>query len=98
MNDRRLGVNRIGRRISVYLPGAPGRIPSVRCHPAVDRVIRLVHTIVRPAVDSYSSLAPWRFGRIDLARSFESAGDLNAEVAQYRPARLRRVVIEEDVV
>jgi len=41
---------------------------------------------------------PWRFGRVHLARSFKCARDLDAKVAQYRRARLPRVVVEEDVV
>src|SRR2546430_12963425 len=98
VHDRRLSAGRIRRRISVDLPGVPGRLPSGRRHPPVDRVVRLVHAVVRPAVDGYGSLAPRRFGRVDLARGFKSAGDLDAEVAQYRRARLRRVMVEEDVV
>jgi len=39
-----------------------------------------------------------RFGRVHLARSFKCARDLNTEVAQYRRARPRRVVVEENVV
>jgi len=49
-------------------------------------------------VDGDGSFAPWRFGRVHFARVFECACDLDAELAQYRPARLLRVVVEEDVV
>ncbi len=49
-------------------------------------------------VDGYGSLATLRFGRIHLARSFECARDLDTEVAQYRCARLCRVMVEKNVV
>ena len=53
----------------------------------------------RRAVDGDSSFAPpRRFGRVHLARRFKCAPDLNTEVAQYRRARLRRVVVEKNVV
>src|SRR5207247_591550 len=67
-------------------------------HPVSGRVVCLVHAVVRAAVDGDGSLAPWRFGRVYLARSFKCARDLDTEVAQYRRARLRRVVVEENVV
>ena len=60
--------------------------------------MRLVHAVVRAAVDGDGSLAPWRFGRVHLARSFKCACDLDTEVAQYRRARLHRVMVEENVV
>jgi hypothetical protein len=60
--------------------------------------VRLVHAIVRAAVDGNGSLTPLRFGRVYLARSFKSARDLDTEVAQYRRARLCRVVVEKNVV
>ena len=44
------------------------------------------------------SLAPWRFGRVHLARGFKCARDLDTKVAQYRRARLCRVVVEKNVV
>src|SRR5262249_47970443 len=97
VHNRCLSVGRIRRRISVDLPGVPGGLPPVRRHPFFDRVVRLVHAVVRPAVDGNGSFAPWRFGRVHLARSFKCACDLDAEVAQYRCTRLR-VVVEEDVV
>ena len=58
----------------------------------------LVHAIVWAAVDGDGSLAPLRFGRVHLARSFKGARDLDTEVAQYRRARLCRVVVEKNVV
>ena len=75
----------------------PGGLPPVRRHPFFDRVVRLVHAVVRPAVDNNDSFAPWRFGCVHLTRSFKCARDLDAEVAQYRCAQLLRVVVEEDV-
>ena len=44
------------------------------------------------------SLALWGFCRVHLARSFKCACDLDTEVAQYRRARLCRVVVEKNVV
>src|SRR5579863_1690684 len=76
----------------------PGGLPPVRRHPFPDRVVRLVHAVVRSAVDGDGSLAPWRFGRVHFARSFKCTRDLNTEVAQYRLAWPRRVVVEENVV
>jgi hypothetical protein len=38
------------------------------------------------------------FGRLYLARSFKCARDFNTEVAQDRRGRVRRVVVEENVV
>ena len=98
MHDRRLSVGRIRRRISVDLPRVSGGLPAVRHHPLFNRDVRLVHAVVRPAVDGHSSFALRRFGRVHLARSFKGARDLDAEVAEYRRARLIRVVVEEDVV
>src|ERR1700680_980882 len=98
VRDRRLSVDRIRRRISVDLPRLSSGLPPVHRDPFVDRVVRLVHAVVRPAVDGYGSFAPWCFGRVHLARGFKCARDLDAEVAQYRRARLLRVVVEEDVV
>jgi len=54
--------------------------------------------VVRAAVDGDGNLAPLRFGRVHLARSFKCARDLDTEVAPYRPARLCGVVVEKDVV
>jgi hypothetical protein len=62
----------------------------IRRHPFSDLVVRLVHAIVRAAVDDEGSLASC-FGRIHLARSFQCARDLDTEVAQYWRARLCRV-------
>ena len=64
----------------------------------VDRVVRLVHEVVRPTVDGNDGFAPRCFGRVHLARGFECPCDLDAEVAQYRCARLLRVVVDEDIV
>src|SRR5262245_56060827 len=75
-----------------------GGLPPVRRHPFFDSVVRLVHLVVRSAVDGNGSFAAWRFGRVHLARGFECARDLDAEVAQYRCTRLLRVVVEEDVM
>ena len=60
--------------------------------------MRLVQAIVRAAVDGNGSLAPLRVGRVHLARSIKGARDLDTEVAQYRRARLCRVVVEKNVV
>ena len=49
-------------------------------------------------MDGDGSFAPRRFGRVHLARSLKCARDLDAEVAQYWRAWLRRVVVQEDVV
>jgi len=54
--------------------------------------------MVRAAVDGDRSLAPLRFGRVHLARSFKCARDLDTEVAQHRRRRLRRVVVKKNVV
>src|SRR5262249_21775793 len=80
------------------LPRVPGGLPPVRSHPFFDRVVCLVHAVVRPAVDGNGRFAPWRFGRVHLARSFKCARDLDAEVAQYRCTGLLRVVVDEDIV
>ena len=56
--------------------------------------MRLYGTVV----DGDGSLAPLRFGRVHLARSFKRARNLDTEVAQYLPARLYRVVVEKNVV
>jgi len=98
VQDRRLSVGWIRSGISVYLPRVPGGLPPIRRHPSSDRVVRLVNVIVRAAVDGDGSLAPWRFGRVHLARSFKRARDLDTEVAQYRRARLCRVMVEKNVV
>jgi hypothetical protein len=60
--------------------------------------MRLVHAIVRTAVDGDGGLARLRFGGVYLARSFKRARDLDTEVAQYRRARLCRVVVKKNVV
>src|SRR5919201_1056018 len=98
MHNRCLSVGRIRRRIPVDLPRVPGGLPPVRGHPGFDRDVRLIHAVVRPAVDGDGRFAAWRFGRVHVARSLKCARDLDAEVAQYRRARLLRVVVEEDVV
>ncbi len=49
-------------------------------------------------MDGDGSLAPWRFGRVHFARRFKCARDLDAEVAQYRRARLVGVAVEKNVV
>src|SRR5215471_17499736 len=95
--DRRLRVGRIRRRISGYLPRVPGGLPTIRRHPFSDRIVRLVHAIVRAAVGSDCGLAPWGFGRVHFARSFKFARDLDTKVAQYRRA-LCRVLVEKNVV
>ena len=61
-------------------------------------IVRLVHAVVRAAVDRDGNFARRRFGRVYLAGSFKCARDLDSEVAQYRRARLTRVVIEKNVV
>ena len=67
-------------------------------HPLLDRVVRLVHAVVRPAVDGDGSLAAGRFGRVHLACSFKCARDLDTEVTQYRRIWLYLVVVEKNVV
>src|ERR1700682_2905916 len=79
-------------------PTSAQRTPSDSPPPFSDRVVRLVHAIVGAAVDGDGSLAPLRFGRVHLARSFKCARDLDTEVAQYRRAWLCRVVVEKNVV
>src|SRR5262249_61227899 len=86
------------RRSSEYLPRVARGLPGVRRHPFSDRVVRLVHVVVRAAVDRDGSLARRRFGRVPLACSFKCARDLDTEVAQHRGARLSRVVVEKNVV
>ena len=60
--------------------------------------MRLVHAVVQAAVDRDGRLARRRFGRVHLAGSFKCARDLDTEVAQYRRARLSRMVVEKNVV
>jgi hypothetical protein len=60
--------------------------------------VRLIHAVVRAAENGDGSLAPGRFGRVHLPRSFKRARDLDTEVAKYRGAWLCRVVIEKNVV
>jgi hypothetical protein len=43
------------------------RTPSDSLHPFSDRVVRLIHAIVRAAVDSGRGFALRCFGRVDLA-------------------------------
>jgi hypothetical protein len=74
------------------------QIPPICRHPFSDRIVRLVHAVVRTTVDGDGSLAPLRFGRVHLARSFKRARNLDTEVAQYLPAWLCRVVVEKNVV
>src|SRR5258708_4114695 len=95
---RSLTGDRIRRRISVDLPRVPSGLPPIRRHPFSDRVVRLVHAIVRAAVDGDGSLAPLRFSRAHLARSFKCTSDLDTEVAEYRRPRLGRVVVDKNVV
>jgi hypothetical protein len=97
VHDRRLRAGRIRCRMSVDLPRVPGGLPPVRHHPFSDRNVRLVHAVIRSAVNAAGSLACWRFGRVHLARSFKSARDLNTEVAQYRRIWPSRVVVDENV-
>src|SRR6478609_9786399 len=89
-HDRGLRMDGVRRRISVDLPRIPGRLSLLRRHPFVNRVVRLVYAVVRPAVNSYGGLAPWRFGRIIIAEGLKRACDLDAEVAENRRARLIR--------
>jgi len=70
----------------------------MRRHPFSDRVVRLVHAIVRASVDGDGSLARLRFGGAHLAHSFKCARDLDTEVAQYRRTRQRGVVVDKNVV
>ena len=85
MHDRRLSVDGIRRRISIDLSRVPSGLPPVRSDPLIDRRVRLVHAVVRPAAGGYGSFARWCFGR-------------DAKVAQYRRARLLPAVVEEDIV
>src|SRR4051794_19326142 len=73
-------------------------LPPVGRYPFADRIVRLLHAVVGTAVDGDGSLAARRFRRIYLACSFKCARDLDTVIAQYRRARLRRVVVEKDVV
>ena len=77
VQDRRHRVNRLRRWICVDLPRVPGRAPRVRCHPGVDRVVRLVQAVIRSAVDSDDSFTAGRFRREHLARGVKGASDLN---------------------
>ena len=86
---------RVRRRISVGLPGVPGRAPGVRGHPRVDRVVRLVQAVVRSAVDGDDSITGGRVGREHLARGVEGASDFNPEVAQQLGAGFLRVTVEK---
>src|SRR5438045_255767 len=76
----------------------PPGFPLVRRHPFPDRFVRLVHAIVRAAVDGDGGLTSWRFGRVHLAGSLKRTRDLHTEIAQYRRAGLCRVVVEKNVV
>ncbi len=96
VRDRRLDVGRIRRWISVNLPRLASGLPALRRHPCSDRVVRLFHAIVRAAVDRDGSLARRHFGRVHLAGTFKAR--LDTEVAQYRRARLSRVVVQKNVV
>ena len=49
-------------------------------------------------MDRDGSFAPLRFGRVHLVRRFKCVRHLDTEIAQSRRARLRRVMVEEDVV
>jgi hypothetical protein len=82
----------------VYLPRPASGLPPIRRYPFSDRVVRLVHAIVRAVVDGDGSLAQSRFGRVHLARSFKCERDLDTEIAQYRRARRCRVVVQKNVV
>ena len=98
VHDRRLGIGRIRRRISVDLPRVPGGLPPVRRHPLSIALYASSMRSYGPRWTATAASPAWRFGRVHLARSFKCARDLDAEVAQYRRARLLRVVVEEDVV
>jgi hypothetical protein len=98
VHDRRLSVCRIRRRISVVLRRASGGLTSVRRYPFFDRVVLLIHTVVRPAVDGDGSFATWRFGRVHLARGFKCARDLDAERRTVSARSACSVVVEENVV
>src|SRR5260370_2816850 len=52
----------------------------------------------RTAIKLTDTFAETRYDRVHLARSFKCARDLDTEVAQYRRARLCRVVVEKNVV
>src|SRR5262245_42687910 len=80
--DCRLGVGRIRHRIAVNLPRVTGGLPLIYRHPSSDRVVRLVHAVVRPAVDGDGSFAAWRSGGVHLALALKCARDLDAEVAE----------------
>jgi hypothetical protein len=75
-----------------------GRLTTIHHHPLLDRVVRLVQAVVRPAVDRDNSLAAWRFGRVNLTRRFKGTRDFNAEVAQHTRARLVRMVVNENIM
>jgi hypothetical protein len=60
VHDRRLRAGRIRCRMSVDLPRVPGGLPPVRHHPFSDRNVRLVHAVIRTAVNADGSLACWR--------------------------------------
>src|SRR5690349_14343369 len=98
VHDSRLSGGGIRGRVSVDFPGLAGRLPVARGHPLPDRVVRLVHEVVRTAMDADGGFAHRRFSRVYLARGFKRARDLHTEVAQDRRAGLSGVVIEENVV
>ena len=98
VHDRRLSVGWVRGRISVDLPRVAGGFPPVCRHPFSDRVVRLIQILVWPAVDGNGNFALRRFGCVDLTLSFKCARDLDTEVAEYRRARPRRVMVDENVV
>jgi len=96
VHDRRFSFAYIRHRISINLPRLSS--PPVRPHPFFDSLCTPRPCGRTGRGGRQRNLAPWRFGRVYLARSFKCARDLDAEVAQYRHAMLRRVMVEEDVL
>lgn len=54
--------------------------------------------MIRAPVNGHRSLAHRRFGRVHLACGFKHPRNLNPEIAQYRRARLSRMMIQKNVV
>src|SRR5215831_9318810 len=98
VHDRRFSFACIRRRISIDLPRPPSGLPPVRRHSVFDRFVRFVHAVVRPAVDGNGSFAP------GVSVAYTSPAGSNVRVTStpkshsYRHARLRWVMVEEDVV
>ena len=78
-------------------PMCSRRIPF-DSQPSTRRSRRTPRSVVRPTVDGYRGLTPWRFGRVYLARRFKRARDFDAEFAQNGRAGLVGVVVDEDIV